>query len=172
MWERQGDDDRWWTAILTHIFLVTLCHIQGLTAHLLLAVTLMTVSLWLTIWRWCPCIYNFPMPTRFRLSTNMTPAVNPRELLRPTYHCLFVYTAGSIKGQYATHGITFILCSYSRFFIFYAIVSSEFWRVYSYQIQIILKQIYLTHKSDSNKFYHSRSEGNWEWLQWKSTPNS
>ena len=37
---------------------------------------------------------------------------------------------------------------------------------YSYSIQIIFKQIYLTHKSDPNKYKPSGSEWTREFLQW------
>ena len=123
-WERQGDEDRRWTALLTHIVLATLCYIQGPTKHffclkallrygllplalsgLSLAVTLVTLCLTVGSDRdsltnhltWVPEYIKFPNAYAFRLSTNVNPpsAVNPCKKLTPTHHYLPVYTAGT-----------------------------------------------------------------------------
>ena len=35
-----------------------------------------------------------------------------------------------------------------------------------------MKQIYLSKRWDPNRYYHSGSEWNWEWWQWRDTPYS
>ena len=62
--------------------------------------------------------------------------------------------------------ITFIVHSH-------VVVSQEtFFCTWSYQIQIIFKQIYLTNRWDPNRYYYFRSEWVWELWQWRSTSNS
>ena len=62
---------------------------------------------------------------------------------------------------------------YFHIYIFLVVsLRGFFFGTKSNQIQIIFKQIYLTHRWDPIRYYHSRSEWTWEWWQWRGTPHS
>ena len=127
--EKQGDEDRWRTAILTPIFfLALLCRIQGPTWHFLCFLPGWgTTHLWVLTGQYpclcvsvtahdcvtahytCGCLhiwfhnaYLFPVDK----PCDLLPAVNSYELLIPTHGNLPVYTAGTwqlCQDQYTTH---------------------------------------------------------------------
>ena len=59
---------------------------------------------------------------------------------------------------------------YSLYIYFYFFVS--FFSKGFFFFHIIFESIYLTHKWDLNRYYHSRSVWTWEWWQWRCTPLS